>query len=415
MSADRRTIPGLQPFIQARETYLRGRADLSAPRSALTQLAHVPAKPNPTQPVTVTVSASSLASSVQLYWRRIGPFTATPMFDDGLHGDGSANDGIWGAAIAAQAPGSIVDYYVEAKTATGLATYLPSTAEHASARFIVQWPTGSSPIRLNEFVAQNVSGIVDENNQHEDWLELYNDSAQSVNVGGHWVTDDLTKPKYQIPANTTIPARGTLLIWCDEDGTQGPLHANFKLDANGEQIALFAADGITLLDSLEYGIQVADVSVGRVLDGGLPYVSFRSPTPRSRNELPACGTRTFGGQDSRAHKAQMTLGGAPRIGTSPTLSIQGAPASGTAAIYLGAAAVHIDLTPLGLAGEVLLLDPQLLVGPYNLPTNSAGDAASPFPIPFAPELVGVKLLLQAFAAGSGQFDSTNALEIVFCP
>ena len=73
---------------------------------------------------------------------------------------------------------------VEAATAANLQTTLPYGAEFNANRFMVAWPRGTSPMRINEFVAQNVTGIVDENNQNEDWMELYNDSGAAVNAGG---------------------------------------------------------------------------------------------------------------------------------------------------------------------------------------------------------------------------------------
>ena len=36
----------------------------------------------------------------------------------------------------------------------------------------------------------------------------------------------------------------------DNDTEYSGLHANFKLDADGEEIGLFDADGITLIDSI---------------------------------------------------------------------------------------------------------------------------------------------------------------------
>ncbi len=409
------TIPGVLPFIQGREAFLRTHADLSQPRTVLTALGHAPASPLPSQQITVTVTASSHAAAVRLYWRKFGPFSSTPMFDDGAHGDGAANDGVFGAFIAGQAPGSLIDYYVEASTASGLATYSPPTAEQFARQFMVAWPTGTSPIRINEFMAQNTSGLRDENNQYEDWVELYNTSNQAVNVGGMWVTDDITRPKFQIPANFAIPAFGTMLIWCDEDGTQGPLHANFKLSSGGEDLALFAADGITLLESMSFGLQVADVSTGRYLDGGLPWVTFKASTGNARNELAGCGVRGYSALDSRANASTLALTGSPRIGTSPTLSITGAPASGLGALFFAAGPAHIDLTPFSLPGEVLLLDALSLVGPFYLPLDASGTANTALAIPAAAHLVGVGLNLQVIGANGTAVDGSTALQIVICP
>lgn len=409
------TIPGLLPFIQGREAFLRAHADLSPPRTTLSLLTHTPVNPTPVQTVTVTVTATAHAASLKLYSRKFGPYVSAPMFDDGAHGDGAASDGVWGAFLPPQAPGSRIDYYVEAATSTGLASYAPATAEFGAPFYMVAWLSGTSPIRINEFVAQNTSGLRDENNQYEDWMELYNSSNQAVNVGGMWVTDDISRPKFQIPANFSIPAFGTMLIWCDEDGTQGPLHANFKLSSNGEDLALFAADGMTLLDNLSFGLQAADVSSGRVFDGGVPWVSFAAPTGNARNELAGCGTRAYGAFDPRANASSLALTGPPRIGTSPSLGITGGPTAGLAALFLAGGPAHIDLSPFALPGEVLLLDPSSLVGPFYVPLDGNGGGSTVLSIPAAANLVGAKLYLQVVAANLTAVDASTALELVICP
>jgi hypothetical protein len=48
-----------------------------------------------------------------------GSYLSVPMFDDGAHGDGKANDGVFGGVIAAQPNGKIVEFYIEARDAGG--------------------------------------------------------------------------------------------------------------------------------------------------------------------------------------------------------------------------------------------------------------------------------------------------------
>lgn len=146
-----------------------------------------------------------------------------------------------------------------------------------------------SNLFINEFMASN-SKKPDEYGEFDDWIELYNNGTQAVDVGGLYITDDLTNPaKYQIPttnpALTTIPANGFLLIWADDQATQGVLHVGFKLSAGGEQIGLFQPNGTgTLtLDSRTFGAQVTDVSSGREQDGAATFVSFTTPTPGATN------------------------------------------------------------------------------------------------------------------------------------
>ena len=57
---------------------------------------------------------------------------------------------------------------------------------------------------------------------------------------------------------STISPGGFLLIWCDDDESQGPLHTNFKLSIDGEEIKLLKSDGVTVIDSISFGPQTID-------------------------------------------------------------------------------------------------------------------------------------------------------------
>jgi hypothetical protein len=150
--------------------------------------------------------------------------------------------------------------------------------------------TGGSLV-INEFMAQNAGTIQDSQGNYDDWIELYNTSGEVVNAAGCYLTDDLTQPaKWRIgsgdPSVTTIPAHGFLLIWADDEASQGLLHANFKLSAGGESIGLYDAQQ-KLLDSVTFAAQTADVSYGRSSDGAGQWQSFESPTPGKSNQAGA--------------------------------------------------------------------------------------------------------------------------------
>ena len=406
-------IPGLKPLIDARYAFLSGHALFQAPRPTLANLKHAPAVPTPVDPVTVTAQVSSNAATVQLWYRAVGPFVSTPMFDDGQHGDGQAGDGVWGVVLAPAAPGSLVDYYVDARTAAGTTSYEPSTAELRAPYFRVEWPTGNSPIKINEFVAQNLTGIVDENNQHEDWLELYNSSNQPVVVGGMYLTDNqIQATKWLIPSGTTIPAYGTLLVWCDEDGLQGPMHANFKLSTSGEELALFATDGKTRLDYFAFGLQQPDVATGRFYDADLPWVSLPAPTPRAANQLQVAGARAYTALLATNHSVAFGITGTPKIGTAPQLDASNGPAAGTALVLLAVRAATIDLSGLGLGARTLLLDPVTLVPLGTTLFDAQGACSLPLAIPNDPGLTGGRVCLQVFGAGSSGLVAGNALELL---
>lgn len=410
------TITGLIPFINSRYTFLNTHSYLSAARPTLGNLAHSPTLPNPTQPITFTVAATN-AASVNLWWRRVGAFQKVAMFDDGQHGDGGAGDGTWGVAIAAQQPGSLVDYYVEAKTAGNAARFLPHTAEleRNCPHVQIDWQVAASPVVVNEFVAQNVTGAIDENGQHEDWVELYNTSNQTVDLSGKWLSDSLVVLKYQFPAGTTIAPNGVLRVWCDEDGTQGPLHANFKLSAGGEVVALYDASGLAIHDSIAFGPQQADVSTGRIVDGGQPWVTLPAPTYQAPNLPSACGQRTYGALDPTQHGVALTLTGTAQIGTSSIYTIGNGPASGLGLFAMAVAPAHQDLSAFGIGSETLLLANTSLAVPAVLPLDAAGAAAWTFVVPNDAGFVGVRLYAQALTLGGSAYDSSRAIEIRICP
>jgi hypothetical protein len=93
--------------------------------------------------------------------------------------------------------------------------------------------------------------------------------------------------KWRIPGSnsalTTIPAGGYLLIWADNDTSDAGLHANFKLDAAGEEIGLFESNGATPIDSVTFGELAGDISFGRYPDAADYWQAFVSPSPEEQN------------------------------------------------------------------------------------------------------------------------------------
>ena len=72
----------------------------------------------------------------------------------------------------------------------------------------------SENVRLNEFVAVNVSGLRDEDNEFQDWVELRNLSTNLVSLAGWSLSDDAGTPdKWVFPAVTMQPS-GYLVVFC---------------------------------------------------------------------------------------------------------------------------------------------------------------------------------------------------------
>ena len=145
---------------------------------------------------------------------------------------------------------------------------------------------------INEFLAINNTTISDELDEYDDWLEIYNYGAESIDIGGMHLSDDLSNlSKYQIPEgdpSTIIPGGGFLLVWCDNDGEQGALHTTFNLGSGGDDVVLVKNDGFTIIDSYSFGLQTEDISKGRVEDGAEDWVFFVNPSPGLTNSSGEC-------------------------------------------------------------------------------------------------------------------------------
>jgi spore coat protein CotH len=137
---------------------------------------------------------------------------------------------------------------------------------------------------INEFMANNDAAVAGPNNDYPDWIEIYNGGTESVDLGGLYLSDDSTNPKWQFPDGTVIDAGSFLVFWCENSSVPRPGYVNFNLNAQGEFICLLAEDGETLIDSIAFGEQFDDISYGRVSDGSSTW-DYLTPTPNSSNAL----------------------------------------------------------------------------------------------------------------------------------
>jgi hypothetical protein len=168
-----------------------------------------------------------------------------------------------------------------------------SIGRNAGAWALLSSPTPGAPnaanaalgnpagLRINEWMANPAAG--------SDWFELYNLDAAPLALGGLYLTDDPSitgMTNSPLAALSFIAGHGWVELEADGDPGQGPDHVKFNLDQNGETIRLYGSN-LTLMDAVDYGVQPAGVSQGRLPDGGSNIVSFlTTPTPEASNYLP---------------------------------------------------------------------------------------------------------------------------------
>jgi hypothetical protein len=125
-----------------------------------------------------------------------------------------------------------------------------------------------SPVRINEILADN-SGVLVHSGTTPDAVELFNASSTPVDLSGLRLTDDVAEPdKFTFPDGTVLPGNSYLVIYADNEPTPG-LHLGFSLATSGEGLFLYNSvdNGGQLLDSITFGLQLDNFSIGRLADG----------------------------------------------------------------------------------------------------------------------------------------------------
>jgi hypothetical protein len=281
-------IAELKTFFSTRRNYLLTNAEVAAVRPAINLVQYrsdngLSTPPGADKTATVTAQVSSAAGifAAWLYYATglVGNFSKIQMFDDGQHGDGVPNDGVYGADIPAYPGNTYVRYYVEAVNNTPARTvvYAPQGAEHDVFVYRVAPDlVSAADVVINELMASNTTTMADPNGEYDDWMELYNKGNAAADLGGWFLSDDPARPdKWTFPAGTTLAPGAYLIVWCDENGMQPGLHANFKLSASGETVWLRNPAG-TIVQEVAFGQQTTDQGYARVPNGT---GNFRIQTP----------------------------------------------------------------------------------------------------------------------------------------
>ncbi len=149
-------------------------------------------------------------------------------------------------------------------------------------------PPTNGPVTLTEFLADNESGLRDEDGDRSDWIELYNPSGTPVALGGYRL--DAGAARWTFP-ETTLGAQEFLVIFAsgkNRTNPPAPLHTNFQLDRAGESLALRDAEGRVLSQfDPAYPPQRADISCGPGPTGATAF--FLTPTPGAPNSDSVAG------------------------------------------------------------------------------------------------------------------------------
>lgn len=122
---------------------------------------------------------------------------------------------------------------------------------------------------ISEFQAINESTIADEDGETSDWIEIQNPDSEPLELVGWYLTDDAANlTKWQFPSTQLAPRSELIVFASSKDRTEGQLHTNFRLDGDGEYLALVRPDGVTVVQDFgaSFPPQRPDQSYGLAQD-----------------------------------------------------------------------------------------------------------------------------------------------------
>lgn len=199
----------------------------------------------------------------------------------------TSSDIYWDAAMSVNTGSATTDFYSQTAEIA-----LPSSSFSLTACYEpIEKPLehGFTPVRINEISAAN-DIYVNEYGKKNDWVELYNTTDEPIDVEGMYMSNDATNlqlctlTKGDSNANTMIPAKGYMVVWCDKLQPINDLHTSFKLSADGGIVALTAAD-LSWTDSISYPAHDGYSSIGRYADGAQSVYMMPVPTIGAANKL----------------------------------------------------------------------------------------------------------------------------------
>ena len=140
-------------------------------------------------------------------------------------------------------------------------------------RFLLALMCLASPLPaqvvISEFLASNSNSILDESGNHEDWIEIANNTGSPVGLLGWYLTDDSNQPRKWAFPNMTLSGGAYLVVFASNKNRTNPafnLHTNFKLSASPGYLALthdIAGGGIEIVHVFNpYPQQATDVAYG---------------------------------------------------------------------------------------------------------------------------------------------------------
>ena len=138
---------------------------------------------------------------------------------------------------------------------------------------------GLGQVVISEFMEKNRAVLRDEDGDFSDWIELYNQSGETVSLTGWTVSDKEHKLGWALPETQMEPGQRLLIFASGKDRAGQQLHTDFAL--SGDEGVYLRNEHGTLISSALCGGCEADVAMTLQAEGS--YEQSLYPTPGYEN------------------------------------------------------------------------------------------------------------------------------------
>lgn len=138
---------------------------------------------------------------------------------------------------------------------------------------------------INEVCYSSKNLIQDFEGDTPDWIELYNDSDEPVQLRGYKLTDDTSKNEFWHFPSCEIQPHTFLMVFASDKDTvvKAEIHTDFKIAALKETLYLLDPDD-HIIDKVSPQCVPSNLSLSRVPDGSSE-LFVTSPTPGKSNNI----------------------------------------------------------------------------------------------------------------------------------
>lgn len=142
---------------------------------------------------------------------------------------------------------------------------------------------GQDPV-VNEFMLSNSSVLQDYEGEYSDWIEIFNPTAETINLGAYYLSDDEQDTQKWVFPDINLLSFQYLIVFASGKDiyVSEEIHTNFKIKQSGEDLILSNSIG-EIVQNIQAIEVPTDYSYSCIPDGDTQNMHISCATPGSVN------------------------------------------------------------------------------------------------------------------------------------